>query len=83
MKLAKASPKPPKASPRLPNASPKLRVTDLNLKKTAQRLLGQNLVATESDYVKRELGLSATQQEIDDNVLAVRRLPWASIVAPD
>lgn len=63
--------------------TPKLRVTDLNLRKTAQRLLGQNLVCTEKEYVQRVLGTSATQQEIDDNVLAVRRLPWASIVVAD
>ena len=67
---------PPMKTPK----TPKLRVTDLNLKKTAQRLLGQNLVSTEKEYVQRVLGASATQQEIDDNVLAVRRLPWSSIV---
>ena len=64
-------------------ASPRLRVTDLNLKKASQRLLGQSLVSTEMAYIQRVLGASATQQEIDDNVLAVRRLPWASIVVPD
>ena len=63
--------------------SPRLRVTDLNLKKASQRLLGQNLVSTEMAYVQRTLGASATQQEIDDNVLAVRRLPWASIAVED
>ncbi len=34
-------------------------------------------------YVQRILGTSATQQEIDDHVVAVRRLPWTSIVIPD
>ena len=64
-------------------ASPRLRVTDLNLRKASQRLLGQTLVSTEMQYVQRVLGTSATQQEIDDNVLAVRALPWTSIVVPE
>jgi hypothetical protein len=64
-------------------ASPRLRVTDLNLKKASQRLLGQSLVSTEMQYVQRVLGATATQQEIDDNVMAVRRLPWASIAVAD
>jgi len=63
--------------------SPRLRVTDLNLRKASQRLLGQNLVSTEMHYVQRTLGTSATQQEIDDQVLAVRRLPWTSIAVAD
>ena len=63
--------------------SPRLRVTDLNLRKAAQRLLGQSLVSTEMQYVQKVLGASATQQEIDDNVLAVRRLPWTSIAQGD
>ena len=63
--------------------SPRLRVTDLNLKKAAQRLLGQSLVSTEMQYVQKVLGASATQQEIDENVLAVRRLPWTSIAQGD
>ena len=66
-----------------PKKAPKLRVTDLNLKKTAQRLLGQSLVSTEIQYVQRVLGESATQEQLDENVLAVRRLPWASIVVAD
>ena len=60
-------------------ASPRLRVTDLNLKKASVRLLGQSLVSTEMQYVQRLLGGMATQQQIDDQVLAVRNLPWASI----
>lgn len=60
-------------------ATPRLRVTDLNLKKASVRLLGQTLVSTEMQYVQRLLGGMATQQQIDDQVLAVRNLPWASI----
>ena len=62
---------------------PKLRVTDLNLRKSAQRVLGQKLVSPEVQYIQRVLGASATQQEIDENVIAVRRLPWTSIVVPE
>ncbi|HUF26085.1 MAG TPA: hypothetical protein VMM18_03790 [Gemmatimonadaceae bacterium] len=64
-------------------ASPRLRVTDLNLRKASERLLGQSLVSSEMQYVQRVLGASATQHEIDEHVVAVRRLPWTSIVVPD
>jgi K+/H+ antiporter YhaU regulatory subunit KhtT len=58
-------------------------VSETNLRKTAMRVLGQRLVSTEIAYIQRTLGSSATQQEMDATVLAVRRMPWASIVAPE
>ena len=58
-------------------------VSELNIRKAAIRLLQQNLVSTEIQYVQRVLGVSATQKDIDANVLAVRKLPWASIVVAD
>ena len=58
-------------------------VSELNIRKAAIRLLQQNLVSTEIQYVQRVLGVSATQRDIDANVLAVRKLPWASIVVAD
>lgn len=58
-------------------------VSDGNLKKAAIRLLQQDLVSTEVQYVKSKLGASATQEMIDQTVVAVRGLPWASIVVPD
>lgn len=65
-------------------AQPKgLAVTELNLRKTAIRLLGQTLVSTEVQYLQRTLGATASQQDIDSNVVAVRKMPWASIVEPD
>lgn len=65
-------------------AGPKgLPVTELNLRKTAIRLLGQTLVSTEVQYLQRTLGATASQQDIDSNVVAVRKMPWASIVEPD
>jgi hypothetical protein len=65
-------------------AAPRVRVSDLNIRKAAQRVLnGQRLVSTEIEYVQRTLGNSATEQEIDTTVVAVRGLPWASIVVPE
>ncbi len=58
-------------------------VSATNIAKAAARLLTQRLVSTEIDYIQRTLGASSTQQQIDANVLAVRRMPWASIVVPD
>jgi K+/H+ antiporter YhaU regulatory subunit KhtT len=60
-----------------------LPVSESNLKKSAARLLGQKLVSTEVHYIQRTLGASATQQEIDATVVAVRKMPWASIVEPE
>lgn len=58
-------------------------VSELNVRKAAKRLLGSMLVSPEVAYVQRELGAKATQQELDAKVVAVRKLPWASIVIPD
>ena len=58
-------------------------VSELNLRRTANRLLGASLVSTEVSYIQRELGANATQEELDAHVVAVRKLPWASIVAPE
>ena len=61
----------------------KLTVSDLNLKRTAIRLLGQKLVSNEVLYIQRNLPATATQQQIDENVIAVRKLPWAKIAIVD
>ena len=58
-------------------------VSELNVRKAAKRLLGALLVSPEVAYIQRVLGATATQQELDDKVLAVRKMPWASIVVPD
>ncbi|HUP62364.1 MAG TPA: hypothetical protein VNA69_18310 [Thermoanaerobaculia bacterium] len=55
-------------------------VSEANLRKAASRLLATRLVSTEIFYVQRELGASATQEELDAKILAVRALPWSSIV---
>jgi len=64
-------------------APPRLRVSELNLRKASERLLGQHLVSSEMHYVQRNLGTTATQQQIDEHVIAVRSLPWSSIVVPE
>jgi hypothetical protein len=61
----------------------KLPVSPGNIAKAAERLLSQRLVSTEVDYIQRTLGTSSTQQQIDATVVAVRKLPWTSIVVPD
>jgi hypothetical protein len=61
----------------------KLPVSPGNIAKAAERLLSQRLVSTEVDYIQRTLGASSTQQQIDATVVAVRKLPWTSIVVSD
>jgi hypothetical protein len=57
-------------------------VSERNLQSAAIRLLPNHnkLVSTEVDYLRRVLGDRATQGEIDEKVLAVRKLPWSSLV---
>lgn len=71
----------PKPVPREVKA--KVAVSELNLKKAAARLLTSKLVSTEVVYIQRTLGASATQEDLDAKVLAVRAMPWSSIVVPD
>jgi hypothetical protein len=61
----------------------KVPVSELNLRKAATRLLTTKLVSTEIAYVQRQLGATATQEELDAKILAVRALPWSSIVVAD
>ena len=51
--------------------------------KAALRLLTQKLVSPEVQYVQRSLGARATQEDIDSTVLAVRKMPWASLGATE
>ena len=63
--------------------TPKLiTVSERNLQNAAVRLLPKHnrLVSTEVDYLRRVLGDKATQVEIDEKVIAVRKLPWREIV---
>lgn len=73
-----------RATTRIPKSvEKKIAVTETNLRKAATRLLATKLVSTELAYLQRELGTSATQEALDAKVVAVRSMPWASIVAPD
>jgi hypothetical protein len=58
-------------------------VSELNLRKAATRLLTTKLVSTEIAYIQRELGSSATQEDLDAKVKAVRSLPWSTIAEPE
>lgn len=62
---------------------PKVSVSEANIKKAALRLLSQRLVSAEISYVQRVLGATASQTDIDAQVMAVRKLPWGSIVTND
>lgn len=57
-------------------------VSERNLQSAAIRLLPKHnkLVSSEVEYLRRVLGDKATQVEIDEKVILVRRLPWREIV---
>ena len=61
----------------------KIAVSETNLRKAATRLLTSALVSTEVAYIQNSLGASATQDVVDAKVLAVRAMPWSSIVVAD
>ncbi len=56
-------------------------VSERNLQNAAVRLLPKHnkLVSTEVEYLRRVLGDKATQVEIDEKVVMVRKLPWREI----
>ena len=58
-------------------------VSAINITRAAERLLSQRLVSMEIAYIQRALGASSTQEQIDLNVVAVRKMPWASMANPD
>lgn len=64
-------------------AAPRVSISELNVRKAATRLLTVKLVSTEIAYVQRTLGNSATQEQLDARVLAVRAMPWSAIVLPE
>ena len=72
-----------KVAPKVKVREKKLPVSAGNITKAATRLLTHRLVSTEIDYVQRTLGTSSTQETLDATVLAVRKLPWSSIVVPE
>jgi len=64
-------------------AGERVGVPERSLQRAAARLLPKTkkLVSTEVDYLQRVLGDSATQTEIDEKVVLVRRMPWSSLIA--
>lgn len=60
----------------------KVSITETNVRKAAVRL-SMKLVSTEVAYVQHTLGNSATQEALDAKIVAVRAMPWSSIVIPD
>lgn len=56
-------------------------VSERNLQSAAQRLLPKHnrLVSSEVEYLRRVLGDKASQREIDEKVVLVRKLPWSEI----
>lgn len=69
-------------SDKVTRAPKTITVSERNLQNAATRLLPKNnkLVSPEVDYLRRVLGDRATQHDIDEKVVAVRKLPWAEIV---
>ena len=66
-----------------PVAKTRIAVSELNLRKAASRLLASQLVSTEIVYIQSSLGTSASQEDLDAKIVAVRAMPWASIVMPE
>ncbi len=69
-------------SDKVTRAPKMITVSERNLQSAAIRLLPKHnkLVSPEVDYLRRVLGERATQNDIDEKVLLVRKLPWAEIV---
>ncbi|HKB81055.1 MAG TPA: hypothetical protein VKH35_15210 [Thermoanaerobaculia bacterium] len=69
-------------SDKVTRISKMITVSERNLQNAAIRLLPKHnkLVSPEVDYLRRVLGDKATQNEIDEKVQLVRRMPWSEIV---
>jgi len=56
-------------------------VSEKTIKSSAARVTSQGtLVSAEIMYVQRQLGRSATQEEIDASVVAVRKMKWVDVM---
>ena len=62
---------------------PKVSVSEANIAKAAMRLHSQKLVSAEVHFVRRTLGASASQTDLDAQVIAVRKMPWGSLAEPE
>ncbi|MGH9456414.1 MAG: hypothetical protein ACRD2J_02090 [Thermoanaerobaculia bacterium] len=60
----------------------KVSVTERNLQKAAERVeLRSPLVSVELEYLRKNLGNTATQDEMERRVSEVRRTPWSELMA--
>ena len=66
-----------------PKRPAKVTVSETNIRKAAMRLMQRPLVSPEVQYIQRVLGATATQEAVDEKVIAVRKMPWSSIVIPE
>ena len=66
-----------------PKRAAKVTVSETNIRKAAIRLSQRPLVSPEVQYIQRVLGATATQDAVDEKVIAVRKMPWSSIVSPE
>ncbi|MEA2238250.1 MAG: hypothetical protein QOC81_2974 [Thermoanaerobaculia bacterium] len=66
-----------------PKRAAKVTVSESNIRKAAARLSQRPLVSPEVQYIQRVLGATATQDAVDEKVIAVRKMPWSSIVMPE
>ncbi len=66
----------------IPTSKKLIAVSERNLQNAATRLLPKHnrLVSTEVEYLRRVLPERATQLEIDEKILLVRKLPWSELV---
>ena len=74
-----------KRTPKAPVKAKEMRkltiVSEKSIKSSAARVTAQgSLVSAEIMFVQRQLGRSATQEEIDASVVAVRKMKWADIM---
>ena len=59
-------------------------MSESNIRKSAARLLTVGaIVSTEIQYLQRTLTGRVTQTQLDEGILEVRRLPWATINIPE
>jgi hypothetical protein len=64
---------------------PRVVVNAMSLQRAAARLLTKagKLVTPEISYLLQILGTRSTQEEIDENVVAVRKMPWHTFAPAD
>lgn len=73
-----------KATTRTATVRKTVAVSEANIRKSAKRLLPVGeIVSTEVQYLQRTLSGSVSQEQLDESILAVRKLPWSEIALPE